>query len=63
MNNFKEWINEVNRLTDIRLGLSIYDLPEVDFDNAFRRGLDPHAVIEEEIMVLGENAQSKIFIR
>lgn len=48
--SFREWMKVVDKLCLERLSLSIHDLPDMLFRDAFDDGVAPEDFFEEEVM-------------
>jgi len=46
---FDEWMNKVDLLSRSWFGLSIYDLPDMSFRDAYDSGITPDAFMEESL--------------
>lgn len=46
---FKNWLNRVDDICYRKYGMSIHDLPDMDFASSFEDGESPESFIENEI--------------
>lgn len=51
--DFDIWMGQVDMAVHDTVGLSVYDLPDYPFRDAFEDGLDPEGVAEEVLFEAG----------
>lgn len=56
--SFEEWMREVNLLCWRWWGMSIYDLPDMSFRDAFDDGLSPESFMLDELGSLDQLAEA-----
>jgi hypothetical protein len=46
---YKQWMSEVDALVSDSLGMSIHDLPDVNFQDSFEAGCSPKDFVQCEV--------------
>lgn len=48
--SFKEWMDKVDNIVSMRLGVSVHDLPDMPFRDAYEDGVSPEDFVEEDLI-------------